>query len=227
MTSAAGSGSSKRTNTIAAIVLLAILAVLSAFVGERLIASPLVLSVTMIAFMILLASIGDSFPGERERHTLETLLASALPDEALLLGKIGASVFYGWSATLVLLATLLIGANFVRFGAIYPPSTLLAAIVLTPLMLLFFSTAGVLLCLRAPTVRAAQPRLTAFFFGLFIPLVAVRPFIPREWREHAIAIMQSESGRLQSVATQIVLFAVIDLALLAVAVTRFRRSRLI
>src|SRR5579884_3470014 len=41
--------------------------------------------------------IADAFAGERERHTLETLLASRLPDRAILFGKLIAAVAYGWS----------------------------------------------------------------------------------------------------------------------------------
>src|SRR5687767_627257 len=40
----------------------------------------------------------DAFAGERERHTLETLLASRLPDRAILLGKIAALLEYGCAA---------------------------------------------------------------------------------------------------------------------------------
>lgn len=40
--------------------------------------------------------VADAFAGERERHTLETLLATAFPDTSILLGKIAASVLYAW-----------------------------------------------------------------------------------------------------------------------------------
>ena len=41
----------------------------------------------------------DPLPRERERHTLETLLASRLSDRAILLGKIGAAVGFEWVIT--------------------------------------------------------------------------------------------------------------------------------
>ena len=41
--------------------------------------------------MLVTGVIADSFAGERERHTLETLLASRLPDRAILLGKVAAA----------------------------------------------------------------------------------------------------------------------------------------
>src|SRR5258705_13580999 len=52
-------------------------------------------SLVIPSFIPVFAIIGmvtDSFAGERERHTLETLLASRLSDEAILLGKILSAV---------------------------------------------------------------------------------------------------------------------------------------
>src|SRR5207247_1194445 len=46
--------------------------------------------------VVITTVIADSFAGERERHTLETLLASRLSDRAILFGKIAASIAYGW-----------------------------------------------------------------------------------------------------------------------------------
>ena len=59
---------------------------------------PIILTANMVT---------DAFAGERERNTLETLLASRLPDHTILFGKMLASILYSWSLTLV---SLLIGA---------------------------------------------------------------------------------------------------------------------
>ena len=56
---------------------------------------------------MITAVIADSFAGERERHTLETLLASRLSDHSILFGKIAASMAYGW---LISLSCILAGA---------------------------------------------------------------------------------------------------------------------
>ena len=45
-----------------------------------------------IPFFMIITFIGDVIAGERERHTLETLLASRMPDRAILLGKVVTSV---------------------------------------------------------------------------------------------------------------------------------------
>ena len=165
---ATGSPSATRMNVIVVAGLLVFCAVIAALMPPDVILQPGVLIVTMVAYLVVLASVCDSFPGERERHTIETLLASAIPDEALLLGKILASVVYGWAFVLLILVTVLIGANIKNYPAMYPMSTLLAALVMTPLSLILFSTGGLLLVLRLPTVRAAQPRVTLTMLGLFI-----------------------------------------------------------
>ena len=55
--------------------------------------------------------VADSFAGERERHTLETLLASRLPDRAILFGKVLAAVGYGWVLVMLMLVLSLVTVN--------------------------------------------------------------------------------------------------------------------
>lgn len=58
------------------------------------------LILTFLAAVATSAVVADAFAGERERHTLETLLASRLPDSSILLGKIAACTAYGWLITM-------------------------------------------------------------------------------------------------------------------------------
>jgi ABC-2 type transport system permease protein len=53
-------------------------------------AAPIIVDGLLLPYIILQTVIADSFAGERERHTLETLLASRLSDRAILFGKVGA-----------------------------------------------------------------------------------------------------------------------------------------
>ena len=55
----------------------------------------------------------DSVAGERERHTLESLLATRISDQAVLLGKLAASVVYAWG---LMLASLVVGLNLFTEG---------------------------------------------------------------------------------------------------------------
>jgi len=55
------------------------------------------LAIALFTPLILIApTICESFAGERERHTLETLLASRLPDRSILFGKMIISILYGF-----------------------------------------------------------------------------------------------------------------------------------
>src|SRR5712691_3799936 len=54
-----------------------------------------------IPFINIIGFIGDVIAGERERHTLETLLASRMPDRAILLGKVIVTVAYVWGMALI------------------------------------------------------------------------------------------------------------------------------
>jgi len=66
--------------------------------GDRWVTSPVtMLYWAWVPLMLVTGFIADSFAGERERHTLETLLASRLPDRAILFGKVAAAVAYGWA----------------------------------------------------------------------------------------------------------------------------------
>ena len=70
------------------------------------------LIVAVVAPAVLVAvMIPDSFAGERERHTLPTLLASRLSDQAILLGKMITPVAVGWGVALLCALLSLIMVN--------------------------------------------------------------------------------------------------------------------
>ena len=65
----------------------------------------------LVPTMIAGLTVPDSFAGEKERNTLPTLLASRLPDRAILFGKMLFGILLGWSAGLLVLVISLISAN--------------------------------------------------------------------------------------------------------------------
>jgi ABC-2 type transport system permease protein len=189
----------------------------------------------LLAFSVPLILVGisipDSFAGERERHTLPTLLASRLPDRAILFGKVITSVAYGWGVTLVLLLVSLATMNIAYWDGhimFYEPPILLTDLAFGFLMALLTAGAGVLFSLRSATVQEAQQTLIAV---LLIPPLLIQFGL--------FAILGSESGRarLQGLSVTLtfeqvflVIVAVLlmlDVGLLMVAMARFKRSRLI
>ena len=168
----------------------------------------------------------DSFAGERERRTLETLLASPLSDRGILFGKIAAAVGYAWGAALLFLAAGLVTSRAVHgaaggtVGAPVPVgvgfSLLAAALV---------AAVGVLVSLRAGTVRHAQQlmMLTLVALGL-VPYLALR-LLPAESKTRLAAwAVGLGPWALLPIAG---LLAAAAVAALALGAARFRRERLI
>jgi ABC-2 type transport system permease protein len=178
--------------------------------------------VPWLAFLVVISNVSDTFAGERERHTLETLLASRMPDRAILLGKVAAIVAYGWG---ILLMNLLVGAVAVnvvhRQGhlAVYPPGLLAAVVFIGLFFCIFGAAAGVLISLRAKTVRQAQQILT-------LSSVALPTGIAFLLQKVLVGLFQSFSPE-QVVLFIVAAFVLADIVLLALALARFQRSRLI
>ena len=173
--------------------------------------------------------VADSFAGERERHTLETLLSTRLPDRAILFGKIATAVLYGWSLTLCILLMNLISINLLEMnkGLLLPPTlSLCAAAGIGLLVAATSASLGVLISLRSPTVRQAQQTIS-----LMVMIIWFAPFllvlvIPRAWKE---AMAQSfQNLRLRDLLAMLTAGLLVLLTVfLRLAMHRFRRARLI
>lgn len=181
-----------------------------------------------VPLMLVAGAVSDSFAGERERHTLETLLASRLPDRAILLGKILAAMTYGWGLVIAMLALSLVTVNLaVRTGPmlVFPWRFAVGAPLLALLGAGLAATAGVLVSLRSATVRqAAQTLNVGILLLIFVP-VLVAQALPEAWKAQAGAWASSVGvdGVLWATAAGL---ALVDIALLALALSRFRRARL-
>ncbi len=172
--------------------------------------------------------VADAFAGERERHTLETLLASQLPDNAILLGKLLAAVSYG---CLLTVAGLLLGALTVTlaFGQgrllFYPTLVAVGGAVLCVLASGLAACAGVFVSLRAASVRqAAQTLSIATMLLIFVPVYGLQA-LPASVRAAGLAWMSRQNSTTVLLAVLLVL-AALDALLLAAARLRFQRAKL-
>ena len=179
-----------------------------------------------VPMYLVMTVITDAFAGERERHTLETLLATRLSDRSILFGKIMAAIVYAGTITII---SLLLGVATVNLmdnndGVIlYDTDAVLQMIVFGLLGAILVAAAGVLISLRSPTVRQAQQTLGgAIVLAMIIPFVAGR-LLPGEWKSAVAA--PANAGVLG--IGQLVVLAAIDVALLYVLIRRFNRSRLL
>jgi ABC-2 type transport system permease protein len=175
-----------------------------------------------VPFFVVISFIGDAIAGERERHTLETLLASRMPDYAILLGKIVATSLYAWGMGLLSLLLGLVLVDLFRTQGhwiFYPPDLFVVALILILLASLLATSAGVLVSLRVATVRQAQQILSistiVFVFGVTFILRAIP------------ANILSSLNYQQFLLGVMVFLVVLDAILLALSFMSFRRSRLI
>jgi ABC-2 type transport system permease protein len=181
-----------------------------------------------VPFLMVTYIVTDTFAGERERHTLETLLASRLPDRTILFGKIVSVVLYGWGIAIIGVIVGLITVNLaVGKGRLlmYSPEAALAILTLSFLFSLLSSAIGVLISLRSSTVRQAQ-QVTGLISLVPILPVALLDVLPDETIANWMTSLSQVNGSMV-VFVAVGIFAVIDLALIALAMKQFQRARLI
>lgn len=180
------------------------------------------------AAMFVMGTIPDAITGERERHTLETLLSTRLPDAAILLGKVAAAVSYGWGVALVSLVLALVVVNVLHGHGhllLYPATIAVGSVVIGLLAASLVAFIGVLVSLRAQTVKQAQQVLTTGLMVLvFVPLFGVKlvPQSVKVWFNSNV--MSHGSGAL--LATITVALLVMDVALCLLCLARFQREKL-
>ncbi|HVB25771.1 MAG TPA: ABC transporter permease subunit [Ktedonobacteraceae bacterium] len=175
-----------------------------------------------IPFFVIISFIGDVIAGERERHTLETLLASRMPDRAILPGKVVTTVLYAWGMGILslLLGPVVVGLFRTQGNwMFYPLYLFVAALILSLLVNMLGASAGVLISLRVATVRQAQQILgigtIVFVFGIILALQAVP------------ANVISSLTYAQFLLIAMAVIAVLDAILLGLSLLSFQRSRLI
>lgn len=198
-------------------------------VGAEWVNSPItLLAWAWVPYLLVSGVTADLFAGERERHTLETLLASRLPDTGILIGKMCAALIYGWGFTLACLPVGLITIN-IAFGQgkllFFSTGLGLGILLTTFLVSLLAASLGVLVSLRAASVRQAQQTLSMAMYALFIPMIALQ-FLPESIQNWGASwIMQADWQQITIAALSTLL--VIDLGLLTWAKVRFQRARMI
>jgi ABC-2 type transport system permease protein len=176
--------------------------------------------------IFVLPLVADTFAGERERHTLETLLATRLPDRAILFGKLAAIVAYSFVLMVLALILAFVALNIAHPEArpIVAAPSLLAGMLLEGVLAASLLTGiGLLISLGATTVRQAQQRVS---FVLFIPILI--PFIVSRLPSSVrVSIRSLFAGRLSPMALVLALLVLLNAVILFASMRRFRRSRLI
>jgi ABC-2 type transport system permease protein len=193
--------------------------------GRNWVSSPVALFALIIPMLLVGTTVPDAFAGERERQTLSTLLASRLPDRAVLFGKIAVAVAYGWIVTLIAILLGLVTVNAAYWEGhvlLYSPAIAVADVVLSFLVATFVTGAGILISLRAATVQEAQQLLMTI---LLVPPLILGVVFTVFHKQIANALGGLDF--MQAVLIAIGVFIAVDVILLLADMVRFQRARLI
>jgi ABC-2 type transport system permease protein len=225
-------GSKHRSTGVFRIVILLLFAgvLLPSQMGARYLttAAPLA-GLAWILPMVGISLTVDAFAGERERHTLETLLASRLPDEAILLGKLSASVLFAWA---LLMASLVLGVIAVNVthpnGTLqfFPATSAVGLVAVSFLMATTVCSIAVLVSLRAATVRQAAQNMGFGMMGIYFSLIVGFQALSRE---HRALLMEAAAGGhlMRNALMGLTMLLAVNAVLLGAAKARFKRARLI
>lgn len=196
--------------------------------GREWITSPqLLIYWAWVPLFLVINTIADSIAGERERRTLETLLSTCISVRAILFGKIGAAILYAFGSLLLILAfgVFTINLLFVRGEILlYPLSTTLIILLFSLSANTLVATTGVLVSLRAKTIRQAQQGLSiAVMLFLFTPLFGYQ-YLPLSIRER-IFIWMSRMGW-SEILLLFTLSLLVNIGILAFTDSQFRRGKI-
>ena len=192
-------------------------------------AEPWFISVVLPLLTVIMTA-PDSFAGERERKTLRTLLASRLPDPAILWAKIGFSVVLGMAMMVVtlLLGTVVASLSGETVGLVVIAADRLVHMIGVALLLSALAAgAAVLISLRAQTVQQAQQTLAAVFFVIPSVLGPVLLITYGDGGSGPVVAFFDWLGT--STGRVVVMLVLVALAaiLLSAARVSFRRTRLV
>jgi ABC-2 type transport system permease protein len=186
-----------------------------------------------LASLVLVAIIvPDSFAGEKERNTLSTLLASRLPDRAILFGKLMVSLGMGWTAALLVLMLGFVVVNIAHWEgsiAFYTPQIFYSSVVFSLLVSMLAASTGVLVSMRSSTVQEATQLLALAFMlppvalGVVTTIFVSTSAPSRETIQDFFDALGSPLGL--TIVTLVLIAA--NALLLWVVMSRFKRTRLV
>jgi ABC-type Na+ efflux pump permease subunit len=186
--------------------------------------------------MWVLTSVPESFAGERDHRTLETLLATRLPAEAILAGKLLASVAVATAlgAVAIVLSVVASDVGTVVHGdtgdAVSVPWVHMGlGVALAALAAFALSNVGMLVALRASSAMTAMRELGLGLAGLSLGISVGVQALPEGARSD-LADVAADIGSLDPwvlVIGTVAVFVVLNGVLFAVARARFTRPKLV
>lgn len=184
----------------------------------------------IVPILFALLVIPEAFAGEREKHTLATLLATRLSDGAILYGKTLFALALGWGGTWFVLALGVVSANFsdrVESFTFYSWRVLAVNLSASLALGVFAVWLGVWVSLRARTVQGAQQTLSAL---LLVPGMLLGPvvlLVSQYFPRFRPASLIARAGPTTVFLVVLGCLVLADALLVRLAARRFRRDRLV
>lgn len=215
--------------TVMRLLLIAAVSIwLPAQLGLQWLTLPLVdmVVLSVYAVPIVFSFVADVFAGERERHTLESLLASPLSNWSIVVGKGAALVTLSWGMTIVSILVSFVSTNLIvgaHTWSFYPLDRLLVVLLLSLTASVLAVTIGILVSLHAKTVRQAQQMLIYGMLGVAV----VGGALSTQIKNISFIGQLPRLSEVQTLLFTTVGIAFLDVILVAVVLTLFQRSRLL
>jgi ABC-2 type transport system permease protein len=174
--------------------------------------------------------VADTFAGEKERHTLETLLASRLPDLSIFSGKMMTGLLYAGSLFPASLLLSAVTINLVHPSAegiqFYTSGVLLQVLGIHYLSLILVALIGTLVSMKSNSVKSAYQKITVVILVLALtPSLGIGLLSP-DIRTHLVQIIsQPHLGPGGLIAALIMLAA--DGIIFILCLSNFKRSQLL
>lgn len=224
------SGGNRRTSLIFLLIILAIFGFYLPYqAGHVLITSPWIVVLYSFVLPVLVTTniIADAIAGERERHTLETLLASRLSDRSIILGKLGAAVGYSLALSVITALVGMVAANLNGAGSfqMYPVGVFVSIVAFALLVSLLYAGFGVLVSLRAATVRQAQLTMGVAMLVIYLLPILIYGTLSDTVRQQFLSWLSTANWT--TVGYIVAALIIADLIVVMVVIGRFQRSRLI
>jgi ABC-2 type transport system permease protein len=199
--------------------------------GQMVIDSLFMLMWIWLPMLNIVTLVADSVAGERERHTLETLLASRLPDQAILLGKITVIVVQSWVVMLASAALALVTVNLFKREAsdlvLYSAPVAFGITVLPLLLGILIAAIGVMASIHAATVRQAYQRMAVPMVAIVVIPSFILSVLPQDFLSSFYSAEFAENSLGSVLIIAALVLGVLDAIILSVGLSRFRRSSLL
>ena len=223
----------KRSTIIVILTFISILAlIVSGAVGDAWFDAMAYMIWTVFPMVFISTMVTDSFAGERERHTLESLLATRLSDRAIFYGKVFAPVILIWSAIQIWMLTGAVVVNVIEWNGtiqFFTLPTLVIGLLICFVSGTFMSTIGSLISLYAETVKIAQTRFGMAFLILmvlmFVPLLLL-PLLSESTRNAIIDwFINTDPNTIMLIA--LIIMTALTFGLMQLGLRWFQRERMI